>query len=46
MKAQDLENRLINFAVSIIKGWKYLDKSFASEHLSIFVLSIKNTKTQ
>ncbi|WP_292901736.1 four helix bundle protein [Nonlabens sp.] len=34
MKAQDLENRLINFAVSIIKGSKYLDKNFASEHLS------------
>ncbi|AUC78067.1 four helix bundle protein [Nonlabens sp. MB-3u-79] len=34
MKAQDLENRLINFAVSIIKGCKYVDKSFASEHLS------------
>lgn len=34
MKAQDLENRLIDFAVSIIKTCKYLDKSFASEHLS------------
>jgi hypothetical protein len=34
MKAKDLEKRLINFSVSIIKGWKYLDKSFASEHLS------------
>lgn len=34
MKAQDLENRLIDFAVSIIKSCKYLDNSFASEHLS------------
>ncbi len=34
MKAQDLEDRLINFAVSIIKACKYLDKSYASEHLS------------
>nr|WP_042292516.1 four helix bundle protein [Nonlabens ulvanivorans] len=34
MKAQDLEDRLIDFAISIIKSCKYLDNSFASEHLS------------
>ena len=34
MKAQDLEDRLIDFAVAVIKACKYLDKSFAAEHLS------------
>lgn len=34
MKAQDLEDRLIDFAVAVIQACKYLDKSFAAEHLS------------
>lgn len=34
MKAQDLEDRLIDFAVSVIKACKFLDQSFASQHLS------------
>ncbi|BAO55630.1 four helix bundle protein [Nonlabens marinus] len=34
MRAQDLEDRLIGFAVSVIKACKFLDKSFASQHLS------------
>jgi len=34
MKAQDLEDRLIDFAVSVIRAYKFLDQSFALQHLS------------
>ncbi len=34
MKAQILENRLIEFAANIIGVSKHVDKSFAAEHLS------------
>ncbi|WP_194851228.1 four helix bundle protein [Nonlabens antarcticus] len=34
MKAQELEDRLIGFAVSVIRTCKFLDQSFASQHLS------------
>ena len=34
MNAQDLENRLIDFAVSVIRACKLIDQSFASQHLS------------
>lgn len=34
MKAQELENRLIDFAIAIIKSCKHLDNSYASQHLS------------
>lgn len=34
MKAQDLEDRLIDFSVLVIEASKYLNQSFASLHLS------------
>ncbi|HIB37860.1 four helix bundle protein [Mesonia sp.] len=34
MTSEELENRLIDFAVSCIKATKRLDQSFASQHLS------------
>ena len=33
MNRKDVENRLVNFAVGIIKMKEHLDSSFASEHL-------------
>jgi four helix bundle protein len=34
MNAQVLENRLIQFAVDVIVACKFLDQSFAAQHLS------------
>lgn len=34
MKANDLENRLIQFSVDIIRLTKKIDNSFAGEHLN------------
>jgi len=33
MTSEELENRLIDFAVACIKVSKHLDKSFASQHI-------------
>jgi hypothetical protein len=34
MNPNELEDRLINFAIEVINVCKFIDQSFASQHLS------------